>query len=771
MIRSVTPSFAMLLIESWLIRTGYFTAEQLAEAREYQQRAFCSLPRAFWSLGWMHPSKFVRLCARITNRPTLWDWLKQHPLDPELLWLVEAVDLVPVRFLLCGWANANTLVVATEELGHPMVRRSVQRLWPDAAIHEIPATEKQILSVLVERKLVADFLGSKLTLEQWQAVQNIRRRTGSSLGQVLTRLNYLDPKDYLGMITQLLGYPVLSDLIGSGLLYIDKTLSQRFDPQSMMRHLFYPLAWADSDTLMVMVQDPLDLVVDEAIYTLRPGLRIEKVLGTEADITQLLDQTHGSKFSQDAVFRLLARLPEESASRVFTPPQILVGYGLVLALVWGLTIAPWSTLTLLVLLINVFYIGSILYKLILSLAGSADQFHQITDAEVAAVDDRSLPIYTVLVPVYNEPEVMPILIGSLSKLNYPHEKLDVLILLEEKDQVTIDAARAANPPNFVRLIRVPESHPKTKPKACNYGLAFARGDYLTIYDAEDIPDPDQLKKAVIAFRKGDPSLVCVQAALNYFNREENFLTRMFTLEYSYWFDYLLPGLETLKVPIPLGGTSNHFRTDRLRELEGWDPFNVTEDADLGIRASQHGYTVGVINSTTYEEANCATKNWIRQRSRWIKGYMQTWLVHNRHPLRSLRKLGLKNWLSYQFFIGGTFVTFLTSPIMWLMFLYWWFTRASWLQNLFPSWLIYIGLFNLILGNAIGIYLNLIAVFRRGYYDLALYALLNPIYWQLHSMAAYMALWQLFTKPFYWEKTVHGLSKFTQAKAHSASQAA
>ncbi|MFS8897144.1 glycosyltransferase family 2 protein, partial [Synechococcus sp. R3-13] len=453
------------------------------------------------------------------------------------------------------------------------------------------------------------------------------------------------------------------------------------------------------------------------------------------------------------------------------PSQIAVGYGLLLLLLWGLATAPWTTLTILVLLINLFYVASILFKLLLSLVGSADRFHQITDEEVAALDDRDLPIYTILVPVYKEPEVMPILIKSLSKLDYPHERLDVLILLEENDRDTIEAARAAKPPRYVRLLLVPDSKPKTKPKACNYGLAFARGEYLTIYDAEDIPDPDQLKKAVIAFRKGDPSLVCVQAALNYFNRSENFLTRMFTLEYSYWFDYLLPGLETLRMPIPLGGTSNHFRTDRLRELQGWDPFNVTEDADLGIRASQHGYTVGVINSTTYEEANCAVKNWIRQRSRWIKGYMQTWLVHNRNPLRSLRKLGLKNWLSYQFFIGGSFFTFLTSPIMWLLFIYWLLTRAHWLQNIFPSWLVYVGLFNLLVGNAIGIYLNLVAVFRRGYYDLAFYALLNPIYWQLHSMAAYMALWQLFTKPFYWEKTIHGLSKFTHAKVQEAAHKA
>jgi len=600
---------------------------------------------------------------------------------------------------------------------------------------------------------------------------DIRRHTGSNLGQVLTRLSYLSTPEYLSILAHLLGYPSVSELMGTGLLYRDESLSRQFEPELMMRHLFYPLSWTDEHTLTVMVNDPLDWAVDELLYSWRPGLRIEKVLGSEQDITQLLSQDQGSRFSQEAVYKLMARLPEESASRVFTPSQIAVGYGLLLLLLGGLASAPWTTLTILVLLVNLFYVASIFFKFVLTLVGSADRFHQISDEEVAALDDRTLPIYTILVPVYKEPEVMPILINSLSKLDYPHERLDVIILLEENDQATIEAARAAKPPRYVRLLIVPDSKPKTKPKACNYGLAFARGEYLTIYDAEDIPDPDQLKKAIIAFKKGDPSLVCVQAALNYFNRNENFLTRMFTLEYSYWFDYLLPGLETLKMPIPLGGTSNHFRTDRLRELQGWDPFNVTEDADLGIRASQHGYTVGVINSTTYEEANCALKNWIRQRSRWIKGYMQTWLVHNRHPLRSLRKLGLKNWLAYQFFIGGSFFTFLTSPIMWLLFFYWLLTRAHWLQNIFPSWLIYLGLFNLLVGNAIGIYLNLVAVFRRGYYDLAFYALLNPIYWQLHSIAAYMALWQLFTKPFYWEKTIHGISKFTHAKVQEATQKA
>lgn len=759
-------------LKSSLLRTGYLTRQQLAEAEEYREAASCSLPRALWSLRVMHPGKFVNLCRQILDRPRLRDWLLKHSLDPELPWLIEPIDLVPVRFLPCGWLDPQTVVVATEEPGFPAIWQSVKHLCPEAEkLWEIPATEKQILTVILERKLAAELLGSRLTLEQWQQALEIRRRTGSSLGQVLTRLSYLSTPEYLSILAHLLGYPAVSELMGTGLLHRDESLSRQFDPEVMMRHLFYPLSWTDEHTLTVMVNDPLDWAVDELLYSWRPGLRIEKVLGTEQDITQLLSQDQGSRFSQEAVYKLMARLPEESASRVFTPSQIAVGYGLLLLFLLGLATAPWTTLTILVLLINLFYVASILFKLLLSLVGSADRFHQITDEEVAALDDRDLPIYTILVPVYKEPEVMPILIKSLSKLDYPHERLDVLILLEENDRDTIEAARAAKPPRYVRLLLVPDSKPKTKPKACNYGLAFARGEYLTIYDAEDIPDPDQLKKAVIAFRKGDPSLVCVQAALNYFNRNENFLTRMFTLEYSYWFDYLLPGLETLKMPIPLGGTSNHFRTDRLRELQGWDPFNVTEDADLGIRASQHGYTVGVINSTTYEEANCAVKNWIRQRSRWIKGYMQTWLVHNRNPLRSLRKLGLKNWLSYQFFIGGSFFTFLTSPIMWLLFIYWLLTRAHWLQNLFPSWLVYLGLFNLLVGNAIGIYLNLVAVFRRGYYDLAFYALLNPIYWQLHSMAAYMALWQLFTKPFYWEKTIHGLSKFTHAKVQEAAHKA
>ena len=319
--------------------------------------------------------------------------------------------------------------------------------------------------------------------------------------------------------------------------------------------------------------------------------------------------------------------------------------------------------------------------------------------------------------------------------------------------------RGPHAPETVHFIVIPDGQPKTKPKACNVGLRFARGEFLVIYDAEDRPEPDQLKKAYIAFRRGGPQLACVQGALNYYNASENFLTRMFTLEYSFWFDYMLRGLVALKLPVPLGGTSNHFRTSVLRDLGGWDPFNVTEDADLGIRASALGYTVGVINSTTFEEANSATPNWIRQRSRWIKGYMQTALVHSRNPGHLVRVTGWRGAGGFALLIAGTPITFLMAPVLWLiagvMLV---FTASG--SDVFPPPVLALGLFNLIFGNTVAVYLSMLAVYRRHQFGLIGWALLTPLYWVLHSIAAYKALWQLIFKPFYWEKTDHGLTQMS-----------
>jgi hypothetical protein len=305
--------------------------------------------------------------------------------------------------------------------------------------------------------------------------------------------------------------------------------------------------------------------------------------------------------------------------------------------------------------------------------------------------------------------------------------------------------------------------PKTKPKACNYGLYFSRGEYLTIYDAEDVPDSDQLKKVVALFRKLPDEFVVMQGALNYFNKNENLLTRMFTLEYSYWFDYMLTGLETLDVPIPLGGTSNHFKLNKLLELGAWDPFNVTEDADLGVRVYDKQYKVGVVNSTTLEEANNEFFNWIRQRSRWIKGYMQTYLVHMRKPVDLIRRIGWGGFFGFNFFIGGTAFTFLLYPVLLLFFILYLIFSFQ-VRQYFPDWVLYISTFNFIAGNVMMVYVNMMAVFKRRYYELIMYSMLNPLYWLMHSVAAYKGLWQLIYKPFYWEKTNHGLSKLSSASA-------
>ena len=759
-------------LEEQLLAMGYLNCEQLQQAKDLQSKISCSLVQALWSLNQVTQVEFLQVVAVVTGQTLLTQWLIDSGtvLDFSLANVFEPAYLRQVGFFPCAWQDTTTLVVAVEEPGNPAVTQALQKVWPQANYYEVLATKNQIMSLVFEENLATELLErGRISLSQWQEAQAIQQRTGSPLGEIFPRLGYLRPIDYLEILSNLTGLSIFSRLEGTGFSQVEPHLMQGFDPQVMMKNRFVPLAWVNQHTIMVMVQDPFDIATEAAIYAQLPGVEILMVLGTESDITELIDRFYRQEFNHKAVYQLLARSPQESAARVFTPSQVMVGYLGFALLSWSLAFDWWNTLAFLITILNIFFIASILFKLILSLIGAADRTHQIKNTEVTGIDEQSLPIYTVLVPVYREPEVIPILIQALSRLDYPQEKLDILLLLEETDLVTIKAARAAHPPRYIRFIYIPDSHPKTKPKACNYGLAFARGEYLTIYDAEDIPDPDQLKKAIVAFRKGPQSLVCVQAALNYYNRNENFLTRLFTLEYSYWFDYLLPGLETLKLPIPLGGTSNHFRTDRLLELGGWDPFNVTEDADLGIRASKRGYTVGVINSTTYEEANCQLKNWIRQRSRWIKGYMQTWLVHNRHPLKSLKQLGLKNWLAYQFMIGGTVITFLISPILWILFIYWILTRAYWLESLLPGWVLYISLFNLSISNALGLYLSMIAVFRRRYYELLLYALLNPLYWQLHSIAAYMALWQLFTKPFYWEKTLHGISKLAKANLQVPAQ--
>jgi cellulose synthase/poly-beta-1,6-N-acetylglucosamine synthase-like glycosyltransferase len=455
------------------------------------------------------------------------------------------------------------------------------------------------------------------------------------------------------------------------------------------------------------------------------------------------------------------------------------------------------------------YLSAALFRglaALLSACGRGED--RVTAAELEELPNAGLPVYTVLVPLYKEANIAAKLLANLAKLDYPSEKLDVKLLLEADDAETLAALKVAEIPAYCEIIVVPDSLPKTKPRACNYGLAAARGEYCVIFDAEDAPEPDQLRKALAVFRRDAGGRVaCVQAKLNYFNSRVNWLTRLFTVEYSVNFDLMLAGMQLFNLPLPLGGTSNHFRTDLLRKIGPWDPFNVTEDCDLGLRIYEHGFRTKLVDSTTWEEANSELGNWLRQRSRWVKGFLQTHLVHYRNPLRTIRRLGLWGAFGGYLAIGGSVLMMLANVVCWLVLavyavlLAYAMAQGAAFGDIvvgphsgadqiaalklgnyhFQVWpLVYIGenesplwsgLSQFFFGLSVVLFfanlwfvlVGVAACCKRKFYHLIPAALLLPVYWILISIGAWKGFIQLFTNPFYWEKTRHGLSDSTEGE--------
>lgn len=433
------------------------------------------------------------------------------------------------------------------------------------------------------------------------------------------------------------------------------------------------------------------------------------------------------------------------------------------------------------------YVAAIGFRLLAMALGGKRGLRHATLAEPAG----GWPTYTVLVPLYKERNVARNILVALGKLDYPVEKLDVKFLLEADDPDTLAAITAAGIPSYAEVVVVPAGQPKTKPRACNHGLDRARGEFLVIFDAEDRPEPDQLKQAVLAFRDSEEHIVCLQAQLAYHNHRQNLLTRWFALEYNVWFRRYLDGLVALGVPIPLGGTSNHFRTRVLRDIGGWDPFNVTEDCDLGVRLYMAGHHTRTLDSTTWEEANSRVGNWIRQRSRWLKGYLITHLVWGRRPWLLVVKLnpwGALGFLLSVFCvsilsalnlalwaISGVYATLIAIDLSRGHALWDLLTTRDLLDERVSWPMIYQGVGEdpalalmsqvffaasvaLIFGNLAFILMNFLAGRRPGQHGLLFAALISPLYWVLLAIAAWKGMWQLIFKPHYWEKTVHGLDE-------------
>jgi cellulose synthase/poly-beta-1,6-N-acetylglucosamine synthase-like glycosyltransferase len=572
-----------------------------------------------------------------------------------------------------------------------------------------------------------------------------------SLGNAILSRNWAEPAVYYQAVAYHYELPFV-DLIRDA---PDPALLFAEEADIYARNLTIPWKHSDGKILIATAEPGPETVL---FARKRWGVNVAFVVASKFDIVWAVQTAFADALSHRAVYELAELNPDLSAQRVFTPGQIMFGYALFTLMLLGLALSPTATLIALNAVMSVFYLGNFAFKGILVFVGGARTINDTIAIEARALREDELPVFTVLVPMYKEPAMLPMLAQSLRALDYPLGKLDIKLVLEASDHETIEVASKLGLEGMFEVIRVPPSHPQTKPKACNFALQFARGEFLVIYDAEDRPEPDQLRKVVATFRKSSPNTACLQCSLSYFNSGENWLTRMFTLDYGLWFDQMLPGLERLNIPIPLGGTSNHFKIEVLRELHAWDPFNVTEDADLGVRLTQKGYRVGVVDSTTFEEASCHAGNWIRQRSRWMKGYMQTFLVHTRRPLHLMRTIGPLGFLGFVFFIGGTVLSGLFNPLFWLLYVGWLIAAITGFEAVFPEPLLFLSLFNLLAGNGALVFLNMLAPIRRGWLDLIPYSLTAFGYWVIISIAAYRGLWQLLSNPFYWEKTQHGVSK-------------
>jgi cellulose synthase/poly-beta-1,6-N-acetylglucosamine synthase-like glycosyltransferase/glycosyltransferase involved in cell wall biosynthesis/O-antigen/teichoic acid export membrane protein len=435
---------------------------------------------------------------------------------------------------------------------------------------------------------------------------------------------------------------------------------------------------------------------------------------------------------------------------------ILLLLGLVVA---GLMANTLPTAIALVGVLSTVYFIDVLFNLFLVLKSLYNPPELMFDQhKLDTLDEAVLPVYTIMCPLYREAAVLPHFLASVDGMSWPKDKLDVIILLEEDDTETKSAVAMLKLPEYIRVIIVPHSQPKTKPKACNFGLEFAKGEFVVVYDAEDEPDAMQLKKSYLAFLQQPKNVACMQAKLNYYNPNDNLLTRLFTAEYSLWFDVVLTGLQSINTTIPLGGTSNHFRTEVLRSLHGWDSFNVTEDCDLGARLFQMGYRTSIIDSTTLEEANSDVKNWLRQRSRWIKGYIQTYFVHLRNPVRFIREYR-GHGLIFLLLVGGRIAFMLINPFLWLATIAYFALYAivgPTIESLYPSAIFYMAVISLVFGNFLCVYYYMIGSAKRGHWNLMKYIFLVPLYWLMVSVGATIAIFQFIVKPHYWEKTIHGL---------------
>ena len=548
-------------------------------------------------------------------------------------------------------------------------------------------------------------------------------------------------------------YAALAAVTGLGLADLaarpaDPRLIDRLGAQFCLTHQILP--WQDSGGIVVIATPHPDTLQRHFAHLIATFGPIVQVLAPADRIEAALMQARGAELALAAETRLAAA----ESCRDFRP----AGRGTLVAVVLVAVLA----LTMLSLSLSVLLIWSALTLTAtsaLKIAALRMTLRPTRAEPDSPVIIARLPTVSIMVALYRESDIAARLVRRLARLDYPRDLMDVLLIVEEEDRLTRTALRRADLPGWIRVVVAPRGRIKTKPRALNFGLGQCRGSIVGVYDAEDAPEPDQIRKVVDRFHHRGSDVACLQGRLDFYNPRRNWLARCFTVEYASWFRVVLPGLQGLGFPIPLGGTTLFFRRDVLERLGGWDAHNVTEDADLGMRLARHGFRTELIETTTYEEANCAALPWVKQRSRWVKGYMITYLAHMRSPAALWRQLGPRGFLGFQVLFLGSLSQGLLAPLMWSMLALQLGLGHPVAEVLSQGAIIYIAIL-FALSEVVNIFVGVIGLRRSGQDLSSAWVPTLICYFPLQALAAYKALWELATCPFYWDKTSHGA--FSQA---------
>lgn len=525
----------------------------------------------------------------------------------------------------------------------------------------------------------------------------------------------------------------------------DAATSGLIDPRLCLQHDMLPWRHVGGATI-ILSADPIGF--ESFRKKLPPDIGpLRLAIAQKSDIRRAILRLHGPRMVDLAEHRVWP----QASCRFWTLPRS-TAYCCAALLLAGLFFIPDILL--------VFIFGWALITLLLltglKLTAAIAQFR--TELRPLPLDSppaiARLPVVSIMVPLFKERKIAGQLLKNLEKIDYPSELTDILLIVEAVDITTKKTLDRTTLPPWIKVVEVPEGRIQTKPRALNYALDFCRGSLIGVYDAEDIPDPSQLHAIVRRFHERGPEVACLQGVLDFYNSRTNWLSRCFTIEYAAWFRLFLPGLVRLGMVIPLGGTTLFFRRSALEELGGWDAHNVTEDADLGLRLARHGYRAESINTTTREEANCRTIPWIKQRSRWIKGYMITYCVHMRNPLKLWRDLGARKFFGVQILFAGSLSQVLLAPFLWSCWLMF-FGLPHPLTGVLPTAVLWAGILLFLVSEVISITIGVTAVRRKGDKGLAKWVPTLHFYHPLAALAAYKGLFELFGNPFYWDKTEHG----------------